>query len=209
MLPFTTRQSCAFSTSSSSGFACQTFALSILFLSHVSQYSFIGGHFYCRLKRYYFPHLQAAPPHVLHLQPCLPPVWVLFNSVSGCTYNPSILAKWGRRATGGLINISFLGPSPNPSCQSTHSVQTSVTVPLHEGRGAEWRSHRTNLPHLCMRALPSPPYLWPSLSQASSFALTALHPTPSRLVLPWFSFGLKEERSQKCVRLTRDKRLRN
>lgn len=52
---------------------------------------------------------------------------------------------------------------------------------------------------LCMRALPTPPYLWPSLSQAF---LLGCHSTG--LTIPWSSFWLKQERSQKCVRLTMD-----
>ena len=52
---------------------------------------------------------------------------------------------------------------------------------------------------LCMRALPTPPYLWPSLSQAFFLGSRS-----TGLTLPWSSFWLKQERSQKCIRLTMD-----
>lgn len=117
----------------------------------------------------------------------------------------------------GLTNISPLGPSGMPTCEITpHYRKNLLTAFLHTGRKAKWNSHSTNVPYiwwvsnkgtsLCMRALPTPPHLWPSFPQAC-----LLYPHPYRLRLPWHFFLIQGEKSQRCIKLTTDwtKRLRN
>ena len=77
---------------------------------------------------------------MLHLRPCMPQARVPFNlHVSGCRYNPNVLAEPGRRAPVGLTNISASGPSnPRPAeaspwCRQHQSLSLSTGAEEQSG----------------------------------------------------------------------------